>query len=135
MKPASFRREFRDRHQQPAHEDTSWLSRRTKRLSQKKTCELRDALLGFAQDFECCYCRKTFLRRFATLEHVIPLAAGGTYAPENLAIACSPCNAGRNILVTKIMAGARVDRILAVSPHLALGIVLVGEQYCFETWP
>ncbi|RJS26130.1 HNH endonuclease [Corallococcus sp. H22C18031201] len=37
----------------------------------------------------------------ATLEHIIPRTAGGTNAPENLALACARCNQGK---------GARHDR-------------------------
>ena len=33
----------------------------------------------------------------ATLEHLVPLSRGGTYADSNLALACYKCNTARNI--------------------------------------
>jgi 5-methylcytosine-specific restriction endonuclease McrA len=30
-----------------------------------------------------------------TLDHIVPLAAGGEHVPENLAVACRPCNASK----------------------------------------
>ncbi len=42
----------------------------------------------------CEYCRMHQSMQVATfhIEHVIPLAAGGTSSPDNLALACPTCN-------------------------------------------
>ena len=34
--------------------------------------------------------------QFATIEHLIPKFEGGTNGPENLTLACLPCNNGRH---------------------------------------
>jgi len=40
----------------------------------------------------CFYCRKSVHPRKATLDHVVPLILGGTWANENLRLACRRCN-------------------------------------------
>ena len=39
--------------------------------------------------------RNTPLRLRATLDHIIPIAAGGKNCERNLVLACHPCNAGK----------------------------------------
>lgn len=49
----------------------------------------------------CMYCDKQVYRGhadrslLATIEHVVPLALGGSHRKENMAIACYPCNHNR----------------------------------------
>lgn len=47
-------------------------------------------------DFACRYCgsRPPWVR--LVVDHVIPVAGGGTNDFENLAAACEPCNAGKS---------------------------------------
>jgi len=40
----------------------------------------------------CCWCGKFFPKNDLTIEHIKPKSLGGSNAPENLALACSPCN-------------------------------------------
>ena len=40
----------------------------------------------------CVYCAAPLGLENATLDHVHPLARGGTHAPGNLVSACAPCN-------------------------------------------
>jgi hypothetical protein len=69
------------------------------------------AFLHKRQGGLCCYCDKPTLLHpdpwplgtatpdnFATLEHLRRKADGGTNHPDNLAIACFECNAGRGEL-------------------------------------
>lgn len=58
----------------------------------------------FAKDRRCHWCRKPLAlrredavdgKRFATLEHKVPLAAGGLDQPNNWTLACEDCNHGR----------------------------------------
>src|SRR3954468_5556068 len=42
--------------------------------------------------FRCQYCGKKFPTSELTFEHVIPRAAGGTTAWDNIVAACDPCN-------------------------------------------
>lgn len=49
-----------------------------------------------AQDF-CAYCREPFNEtRRRTIDHVVPLAKGGTNAEHNLVAACGSCNSKKN---------------------------------------
>lgn len=54
---------------------------------------LRDALR--AQGGLCLLCGLPLLRRQATVEHVVPLARGGTDAAGNLAASHAACNGAR----------------------------------------
>lgn len=47
--------------------------------------------LSEAQNHRCCYCGCD-IRVGATIEHVVPLAAGGPNKWENLAASCDRCN-------------------------------------------
>lgn len=58
--------------------------------------------LAEAQNWRCCYCGvhmtadgPTSYHRHATLEHVIPLARGGSDHPDNMVAACFWCNQER----------------------------------------
>lgn len=45
----------------------------------------------------CCFCKKLILISDATLEHIIPLALGGSWNIKNLSLSCSHCNRDRGI--------------------------------------
>jgi 5-methylcytosine-specific restriction protein A len=40
----------------------------------------------------CRYCQRVVARDLLTIDHMVPLSAGGLDIPENLALACHPCN-------------------------------------------
>ena len=40
----------------------------------------------------CYYCSAVLEPKTRTIDHVIPLAAGGQHRPENLVAACRNCN-------------------------------------------
>jgi len=40
----------------------------------------------------CKLCLKRFSLNLLTLDHIMPLALGGTWAIHNLQLACYPCN-------------------------------------------
>ena len=56
--------------------------------------ELRDHMydIGRVDRRGCFYCGARLSKSNATLEHIIPLCRGGTNHPDNLEIACYPCN-------------------------------------------
>lgn len=54
-------------------------------VSARDLRDLREMSLGL-----CAYCLKATTK--LTIEHVIALAAGGVHSPENLVMACRPCN-------------------------------------------
>lgn len=45
---------------------------------------------------KCRYCGATAADAPLTVDHVIPVALGGTDEPDNLVAACRPCNAGKS---------------------------------------
>jgi 5-methylcytosine-specific restriction endonuclease McrA len=52
--------------------------------------------LVFLRDrYQCQYCRQFFPRAQLTMDHVVPRKFGGRSRWDNIATACSPCNAKR----------------------------------------
>lgn len=49
------------------------------------------AILG-AQKHRCAYCRADLRKVRRHLDHIMPLARGGSNGPENLQYLCEPCN-------------------------------------------
>lgn len=45
--------------------------------------------------FRCKYCGATPMQTALVVDHVVPVAAGGTNEPDNLLTACEPCNQGK----------------------------------------
>jgi len=43
----------------------------------------------------CCWCPMKLTYKTATLEHIIPLGRGGLDNPNNITLACKPCNETR----------------------------------------
>ena len=48
------------------------------------------------QDSACAYCLSPLTEATATVDHVIPLAQGGTHRLANLVVACGSCNSMKN---------------------------------------
>lgn len=53
--------------------------------------------IGDGQKWKCHWCSKPAKKAYH-VDHVIPLAKGGTNKPSNLVIACSRCNTRKNAL-------------------------------------
>lgn len=47
----------------------------------------------------CYYCNKNFKPKALTMDHIIPLARGGTSSKNNIAPCCKECNTKKNILL------------------------------------
>jgi len=43
-------------------------------------------------EFICQYCRKPLAKKFATLDHILPISKGGKTNWTNVVCACGPCN-------------------------------------------
>jgi 5-methylcytosine-specific restriction endonuclease McrA len=70
-------------------------SSKTKNSHQKRL--LKEKLAKGRTRVTCCFCRKHLPLSIATLEHKIPLALGGDWAIDNLALSCADCNSDRGI--------------------------------------
>lgn len=78
----------------------------------KKHRERRNAVLT-RDDNRCHYCKQQFYPSALTLDHKVPLAAGGTWALANLVAACRRCNGAK---------AARSYEAFVVNPNPVLGI-------------
>ena len=56
---------------------------------------LVDLILGASN---CAYCGVSLSRFGFAVDHVVPLSNGGLHVPENLVIACPPCNRAKGDL-------------------------------------
>lgn len=45
----------------------------------------------------CYYCQKKFSFKDLTMDHIVPLARGGTTTPGNVVAACKECNKKKSI--------------------------------------
>lgn len=45
----------------------------------------------------CYYCKKKFAFKDLTLDHIVPLARGGTTSPGNVVPACKECNKQKSV--------------------------------------
>lgn len=82
----------------------------------------------------CAWCGKALTLRApvwepdaATVDHVVPLAAGGATVPDNMVAACAACNTAKNASVRPLTARAR--RQLARQLDMAAGRLLARTLY------
>jgi hypothetical protein len=68
----------------------AWAGTGPTRVRQIFWLALRDGLA-------CRYCRRALLASTATIDHLTPVKRGGTNAPDNLGLACMPCNGDKGI--------------------------------------
>ena len=62
----------------------------------RRTISTRTRFEVFKRDgFRCIYCGATPMGTPLHVDHVIPVAEGGSNKPENLATACAQCNGGK----------------------------------------
>lgn len=70
--------------------------RKQKRIQKKKQLhinqQLKKKLFPLSFIAPCYYCKYVFMFSQLTVEHIIPLSFGGTNEPNNIALACAPCN-------------------------------------------
>lgn len=87
--------------------------------------------------FTCCYCGAQAPMVRLHVDHVVPVAAGGTNAYANLVTACEWCNAGK----AAIPPGSSVlDHLRRLSDFRKLGELAGAERslgvggYCGSGW-
>lgn len=72
------------------HADSEALRRARKRATQVVPIRRTDIM---ARDGNLCYlCGRELTLQTATIDHVIPLSRGGSHTPDNVKLACKPCN-------------------------------------------
>lgn len=67
---------------------------RRAKYQEKHTIEDIEFLLK-AQSFKCIYCKKSVKKKYH-VDHIVPIALGGSNKRENLQILCPPCNLSKN---------------------------------------
>lgn len=84
------KRSYRQRHPERVAEHQA---RRRERLLASPVIERIDRKAIVARDNSTCYlCKRTLSPHEITLDHYIPLSAGGPHTMANLRVACRPCN-------------------------------------------
>lgn len=74
-----------------AHQQTRKASARTGAKEQR----IDRAYIVARDKGRCHICGRKPDEKLLTLDHLIPLARGGTHTAENLAVACLSCNCGK----------------------------------------
>lgn len=76
---------------------------RTERSS-KSTRRIRRRLHR-SQGDKCCWCEEPLTLETSTLDHIVPLARGGTNGTDNFCLACEGCNHDRGHDMPEIKRG------------------------------
>lgn len=63
------------------------------RLSRQRMQTIRKRLMRESRN--CFYCHDEVTRKTATVDHLIPVAKGGTNDDDNLVLACTYCNCAK----------------------------------------
>lgn len=78
-------------HRQQESRYRSWARRRALKLGSRIARISRRRVIE--RDGSTCYlCLRTLTSRQVHLDHVVPLARGGSHTEDNLRVACGPCN-------------------------------------------
>jgi 5-methylcytosine-specific restriction enzyme A len=78
----------------PSHTDPARVRR-----EREKARKLRKSnwWVALANRGLCHYCGKNFRPAELTMDHVVPIARGGTSTPGNIVAACRACNRGKKL--------------------------------------
>lgn len=81
-------------------------------------------------NYSCRYCGRSAPEVKLTVDHVVPVALGGSDEPSNLVAACADCNAGKSSVPADapLVADVAADA-LRWSRAIALAAELATEQY------
>lgn len=103
-------------------------STRTIRRGGKKKRRAKEALIGISGCI-CWYCEREKAEEELTIDHIIPIAAGGNDAWTNLALACSSCNRkkGRRLSAEYLFRALKVEGA-NVPPAVAGELVAAVER-------
>lgn len=74
-------------------------NRKAKSLERKKQLEINQKIKKRLYKeiilAPCYYCKKVFMIKNLTIEHITPLSFGGSNEDNNITVACAPCNQER----------------------------------------
>ena len=80
-----------------AHIEDNWFEGKIERYGQKKSRPNLPSKWKWdtfeKSDYKCTYCGST---KFLEIDHIIPLAKGGSHTPENLQTLCMKCNSAKS---------------------------------------
>lgn len=68
------------------------MTRRNKRHFRSRSNGILKRRLFKLEAYPCHYCQVIFPTTTLSIEHLTPLCLGGNNSPENIALACIPCN-------------------------------------------
>ncbi len=74
--------------------DEAHIKRERKKAQELKASQWWKNVLGKGL---CHYCGKKFAAKELTMDHVVPVARGGTSTKGNVVPACKACNAGKKL--------------------------------------
>ena len=83
-------------------------------------------------NFTCRYCRST--EGELTIDHVTPVALGGTDDPDNLVAACRDCNAGKGSALpdAETVADVAADAVRWAAAVKRAAVIMAAEQEAQE---
>jgi 5-methylcytosine-specific restriction endonuclease McrA len=107
------------------------IARRTRARAHARAVTLTGPQWGFTLEWfnsSCVYCgRKLGLIECATLEHFVPLAAGGDHVIGNCAPACQSCNSSKHDKLPEIWMAARGLNYKGLRAELDALVLAWGE--------
>lgn len=87
-------------------------------MAHRKTLSKRLRFAIFARDaFTCRYCGKQADERPLHIDHIVPVAKGGTNDEQNLVTACADCNLGKADRSPSFAQPTEVDRLRAAQEY------------------
>lgn len=96
------------------------MTKKTKRLSRNAIIARKLSLLMDKVSIECEYCEDEITdKQELTVDHVVPLAQGGTNDIDNLVLCCRDCNLRKNnLLLTEYIKKYNIRITKKIAEHL-----------------
>ncbi len=109
--------------------------------AKRKTISKKLRFEVFKRDeFQCCYCGQTPPAVLLHIDHIYPVALGGTNDIDNLATACQDCNLGKGVRELSSVPQTMAEKAKAVKEReeqlLAYQAILQGrkDRISHEVW-
>lgn len=66
-----------------------------RKLKGERLKKIKNTMIANSPGIQCHYCGKGLNRGSLTVDHVVPLSAGGAYGLSNIVPACCRCNGSK----------------------------------------